>query len=77
MGNASETLRSAQVGRPAAQEALRVANVRFRTGVGTQLEVVTVVQNAATADSSDIQVTLNYDIAVAQLDLAIGVQVQF
>lgn len=77
LGNAAETLRSALVGRAAAQEALRVANVRFRAGVGTQLEVVTAVQNAATADSSVIQTTLNYGIAVAQLDLAIGVQVRF
>jgi outer membrane protein TolC len=77
LGNAAETLRSALVGRAAAQEALRVANVRFRAGVGTQLEVVTAVQNAATADSGVIQTTLNYGIAVAQLDLAIGVQVRF
>ncbi len=77
LGNAAESLRSALVGQTSTREALRVANVRFGAGVGTQLDVVTAVQNAATADNNVIQAQFNYTVAVAQLDRAIGVQVKF
>jgi len=76
LGNAAESLRSAIAGQTAAREALRIANVRFQAGVGTQLEVVTQIQNLATADNQVIQAGLNYFVAVAQLDRAIGVQVK-
>jgi outer membrane protein TolC len=76
LGNAAESLRSALAGQTAARESLRIANVRFQAGVGTQLEVVTQIQNLATADNQVIQAELNYFVAVAQLDRAIGVQVK-
>jgi len=76
LGNAAESLRAAQAGQASAREALRIANVRFQAGVGTQLEVVTQIQNLATADNQVIQAGLNYFVAVAQLDRAIGVQVK-
>lgn len=76
LGNAAESLRSALAGQTSAREALRIANVRFQAGVGTQLEVVTAIQNAATADNQVVQASLNYFVAVAQLDRAIGVQVK-
>jgi outer membrane protein TolC len=76
LGNAAESLRAAQAGQASAREALRIANVRFQAGVGTQLEVVTQIQNSATADNQVIQAALNYFVAVAQLDRAIGVQVK-
>lgn len=63
-------------GQTAAREALRLASVRFQAGVGTQLEVVTGIQNLATADNEVIQAGLNYFVAVAQLDRATGVQVK-
>ena len=75
--NAAENLRSALVGQASAHEALRISNVRFQAGVGTQLEVVTQIQNSATADLQVIQAALNYFVAVAQLDRSIGVQVKF
>src|SRR5262249_25409563 len=76
LGNAAESLRSALAGQTAARESLRIANVRFQAGVGTQLEGVTQIQNSTTADSQVIQAALNYFVAVAQLDRAIGVQVK-
>jgi outer membrane protein TolC len=76
LGNAAESLRSALAGQTAAREALRIANVRFQAGVGTQLEVVTQIQNVATADTQVIQAQVNYFVAVAQLDRATGVQVK-
>jgi len=74
--NASDVLRSALAAQAAATEALRIANVRFQAGVGTQLEVVTQVQNAATADNNVVQAAFSYFVAAAQLDRAVGVQVE-
>ncbi len=76
LGNAADTLRAALAGQAAAREALRIANVRFQAGVGTQLEVVTQIQNLATADTQVVQAQLNYFVAVAQLDRAVGAQVK-
>lgn len=74
--NAAEVLRSALAAQAAATEALRIANVRFQAGVGTQLEVVTQVQNSATADNNVVQAAFSYFVAAAQLDRAVGVQVE-
>jgi len=76
LGNAADVLRSALAGQTAAREALRIANVRFQAGVGTQLEVVTAVQNLSTADTNVTQAAFQYYVALAQLDRAIGVQVK-
>jgi outer membrane protein TolC len=76
LGNAADVLRSALAGQTAARESLRIANVRFQAGVGTQLEVVTAVQNLATADTNVTQAVFQYYVALAQLDRAIGVQVK-
>lgn len=76
LGNAAEVLRSGLAAQTAAREALRIANVRFQAGVGTQLEVVTAEQNLATADNNVIQAAFQYYVALAQLDRAIGVQVK-
>jgi outer membrane protein TolC len=76
LGNAADLLRSALSAQAAATEALRIANVRFQAGVGTQLEVVTAVQNAATADSNVVQAGFQYFLAYAQLDRAVGIQVK-
>jgi outer membrane protein TolC len=72
---AAEQLASAQTGLIAAREALRIANVRFQAGVGTQLEVVTAIQNLAAADAAVVQALFQYNLAVAQIDQAIGAQV--
>jgi outer membrane protein TolC len=73
---AAEELRSAEAGLAAATEALRIANVRFQAGVGTQLEVVTAEQNLATADTAVVQAQFDYNLALAQLDQAVGIQVK-
>ena len=72
---AAEQLASAQAGLTAAQEALRIANVRFQAGVGTQLEVVTAVQNLAAADAALVQALFQYNLALAQIDQAVGHQI--
>jgi len=72
---AAEQLASAQAGLVAAQEALRIANVRFSAGVGTQLEVVTAIQNLAAADAAVVQARFQYNLALAQIDQAVGNQI--
>ena len=74
--SAAEQLRSAEAALEAAREALRIANLRFQAGVGTQLEVVTAEQNLATADVGTVQALYAYNLALAQLDQAMGVQVK-
>jgi outer membrane protein len=72
---AAESLLSAQAGRRAAQETLRIANVRFSAGVGTQLDVVTAIQNLAAADAAVVQAQFQYNLALAQIDQAVGYQI--
>ena len=72
---AAEQLASAQAGLTAAQEALRIANVRFQAGVGTQLDVVTEIQNLAAADAAVVQALFQYNLALAQIDQAVGTQI--
>jgi outer membrane protein TolC len=74
--SAAEQLRSAEAALEAAREALRIANLRFQAGVGTQLEVVTAEQNLASADVGTVQAEYAYNLALAQLDQAIGAQVK-
>lgn len=72
---AAEQLASAQAGLTAAQEALRIANIRFQAGVGTQLDVVTAIQNLAVADAAVVQALFQYNLALAQIDQATGTQI--
>lgn len=74
--SSAEQLRSAAAALEAAREALRIATLRFQAGVGTQLEVVTAEQSLATADVGTVQAMYAYNLALAQLDQAMGVQVK-
>jgi len=74
---AADQLRAAQAGLVSAREQLRIANVRLQAGVGTELDVVNALQTLAAADSSVIQGDYNYNLALAQIDQAIGTQVRF
>lgn len=51
--------------------------MRFEAGVGTQLDVVTALQNLTSADFGVVQAEHNYNVALVQLDQAVGVQVRF
>src|SRR5262249_29962233 len=74
--DAADSLRSALAQQTSSREALRIANVRFQAGVGLQLEVVTAVQNLTSADANVLTAQFNYNVALAQLDRAVGVQVK-
>jgi len=74
---AAEQLRAAQVEQTYAQETLRVANLKYRSGAGTQLDVITAQQNLLSAENAVISATYSYNAALAELDQATGLQVKF
>ena len=55
-----------------AAEALRIANVRFQSGVGTNLEVLTAQTTASQAEAARVQALFNYNVARATLEHAVG-----
>jgi len=59
-----------------AAEALRIANVRFQSGVGTGLEVVSAQAAASQAEASKAQALFNFNVARAALERAVGGPVQ-
>lgn len=59
-----------------ANEALRIAFVRFQSGVGTNLEVISAHASASQAESSKAQALFNYNLARASLERAVGGTVQ-
>jgi OMF family outer membrane factor len=55
-----------------AREALRIAQVRFREGVGTNLEVIAAQAALAQAEAALVQALLAFNTARAQLERAVG-----
>jgi len=55
-----------------AQEALRIANVRFQSGVGTNLEVLNAQTAASQAEAAKAQALFNFNLARAALERAVG-----
>lgn len=55
-----------------AREALRIAQVRFREGVGTNLEVIAAQAALAEAEAARVQALLAFNTARAQLERAVG-----
>ena len=55
-----------------AEEGLRVANLRFQNGIGTQLEILSAQSALTQARTNYIQAIYDYQMAVAKYDKAIG-----
>jgi len=55
-----------------AREAVRIAQVRFREGVGTNLEVISAQAALAQAEAALVQALLAFNTARAQLERAVG-----
>jgi len=55
-----------------AEEGLRVANLRFRNGVGTQLEILSAQSALTQAKTNYILAIYDYEISLAKYDKAIG-----
>ncbi|HLW60307.1 MAG TPA: TolC family protein [bacterium] len=72
----SAAVTATQVARDAADEALRVAEGRYRTGVGTIVEVITARATAAQADVNAVTAQYTYQTALATLQHAVGMPIQ-
>lgn len=73
--SAGEELAGADALIAQAQEALRIANVRFQSGVGTNLEVLNALTAASQAEAAKVQALFNYNLARATLERAVGADV--
>lgn len=69
---AAEELAGADALIAQAAEALRIANVRFQSGVGTGLEVISAQTTASQAEASKAQALFTYNVARAALERAVG-----
>ncbi|MDQ7842166.1 MAG: TolC family protein [Armatimonadota bacterium] len=73
--SAAEELSGADALIAQAQEALRIATVRFQSGVGTTLEVLNAQTSASEAEAAKAQALFNYNLARATLERAVGAEV--
>jgi len=73
--SAAEELAGADAVVTQAAEALRIANVRFESGVGTNLEVLTAQTTASQAELGRAQALFTYTLARASLEHAVGADV--
>jgi len=76
LGAAAEEVATAGAAIEQAREALRIAQVRFREGVGTNLEVISAQAALAQAEGARVQALFSYNTARAQLERAVGGPVQ-
>ena len=60
-----------------AEEALRLAQERFRVGAGTTLDAITAQVNLAKARGDEVQAICDYLINAAKLDRAVGRAVRY
>lgn len=59
-----------------AEENLRIAEVRYNAGVGTNLEILDAVLSLNTVETNNIQALYDYNTNKAQLERAIGITVK-
>jgi outer membrane protein TolC len=74
--SAAEELAGADALITQAAEALRIANVRFQSGIGTSLEVISAQAAASQAEGSKAQALFSFNVARAALERAVGGPVQ-
>ncbi len=72
---AAANLAATQAARAAAQEALRVADGRYRAGVGTIVEVITARTQAVQAEVNATSALYDYETALATLRHAEGISI--
>jgi len=76
MQEAEKRISTSQVAVNQAQENLRIAEVRYSAGVGTNLDVLDAVLSLNQAKTNYIQALYDYNTSKAQLDKAMGVAVK-
>jgi outer membrane protein TolC len=76
INEALQRVRTAEQEQRSAREALRVAEVRYRAGVGTTVEVTDAQVAVARAGQNLANARFDYETAVARLEFATGVPVE-
>lgn len=67
-----DNIQTSIVGLAQAEEALRLARLRFQAGVGTQTDVINSETDLTQAQFNQVQAILGYNVAVARLQRAIS-----
>ena len=73
---AEQTISSTKVAVEEAQESFRIASLRYRAGVGSNLDVLDAETSLTTARNNYVQALYNYNIYVATLERAVGVPLE-
>lgn len=76
MKSAEQTIESTRVAVESGQESFRIATLRYRAGVGTNLDVLDAETSLETARNNYVDALFNYNIAVANLENAMGVPLE-
>ena len=76
MKSAEQTIDSTRVAVEQGQENFRIASLRYRAGVGTNLDVLDAETELETARNNYVDALFNYNIAVATLENAMGVPLE-
>ncbi|MCL6629291.1 MAG: TolC family protein, partial [Armatimonadetes bacterium] len=72
-----ERIRAAEKGLEQAREGMRLAQVRYRGGVSTQIEVLDAQTALTQAETNYVNALYDYQIALAKLERAVGGKEQF
>lgn len=73
---AEQTISSTKVAVEEGQESFRIASLRYRAGVGSNLDVLDAETSLTTARNNYVQAFYNYNIYVATLEQAVGVPLE-
>lgn len=76
MKSAEQTIESTRTAVASGQESFRIATLRYRAGVGTNLDVLDAETSLETARNNYVDALFNYNIAVASLENAMGVPLE-
>ena len=71
--SAEQTIQSTQTAVTQGQESFRIATLRYRAGVGTNLDVLDAETKLTTARNNYVQALYNYNISIAALEQLTGV----
>ena len=71
--SAEQTIQSTQTAVAQGQESFRIATLRYRAGVGTNLDVLDAEIKLTTARNNYVQALYNYNISIAALEQLTGV----
>ena len=71
--SAEQTIQSTQTAVVQGQESFRIATLRYRAGVGTNLDVLDAETKLTTARNNYVQALYNYNISIAALEQLTGV----